>query len=206
MSQPTETQHCRGCSCHDAPQAAQDTQQLVDLIKSAHSATAALAEVVRAQSQALVAVVERNNPQPNPATPIMAQPDTKPVDGMVISERIGSISVAQWDEMSDDQLRTLDQILEGVANMILLENIGSMNIARAVRTDLASMGLVFKNLSECLPLNRPRDWALARDRSLPELVRMRAVASASRPTKDGSEWWIDEMMRVVVRLMELRGT
>lgn len=107
--------------------------------------------------------------------------------------------------MSDDRLRELDRILRNVVNMTLQESTGLMHIAWTARAELASIGLVFHSGGECLPLNNTRDWARARNTLLPELVRMRALASASRPSKDGCEWWIDEIMRVVVRLMELRG-
>lgn len=108
--------------------------------------------------------------------------------------------------MSDDSFRELDRILKNVVNMTLQESTGLMHIARTARADLACIGLVFKSVGECPTLNNPREWVRARDASLPQLVRMRALASASRSAKDGCEWWIDEMMRVVVRLMELRGT
>lgn len=164
-----------------------------------------MAEVVRAQSQALIAIVVRDNPQHHPAPLTLTQPNPNSAGAMVINERVGSISVAQWEGMSDVRLRELDRILTNVVNMTLKESTGLMHIARTARADLAFLGLVFKSVGECLTLNNPRDWARARDTSLPELVRMMALASASRPAKDGCEWWIDEMMRVVVRLMELRG-
>lgn len=44
---------------------------------------------------------------------------------------------------------------------------------------------------------------MAKDTALEYLVRMRAVASASR-RQDKTEWWANEMVRIVVRLMELR--
>lgn len=185
-------------------------QHLVDLVKTANNATA-MAEVVRAQSQALIAVVEHNNPTAQPAPLTLAPSNlnfyggTVISGGMVLNERVGSISVTEWDEMSDDRLMELDRVLKNLIDTVMLANTGPILRAGTVRIQLATVGFVFQGLSEWLGRNKERDFAVARDTSLPHLVRMRAAASAWRPVQDDSQWWVDEMMRVVVRLMELRG-
>lgn len=118
MSQPTETQQSPGCSCQDATKAAQNIQHLVNLVKTANDATSAMAEALRVQGLVLLAVVERNNPKPPSATLSLASPNTKPYGGIskVISERVGSVSVEEWEGMSDDSLRDLDLVLEKIIN------------------------------------------------------------------------------------------
>lgn len=65
------------------------------------------------------------------------------------------------------------------------------------------VGFVFKTESELSAINDSRDWKLAENSGLSDLVRMRAATSAARADL-GSNWWADEMVRIVVRLMELR--
>lgn len=160
MSQPTQIQHCRGCSCQAAINLAQDTQQLVDLVKTANHATSAIAEALRVQSHALLAVVERDNLKPQPATLAPAPPNTNPYGGilMVISERVGSISVEQWNGMSDGDLEDLDRVLKKTVNR---SHLGTwMESGVRIQAELAAVGLVFKTVDECLPLNTSRDWKI----------------------------------------------
>lgn len=108
--------------------------------------------------------------------------------------------------MSDDRLQELDRVLEKLIDTTMLSGIGWQGTAGIVRDELAAVGFVFQTIEQCLTSDTARDWGMARDRALPRLVRMRAVASASRPAQDEPQWgWVDEIMRILVRLMELRG-
>lgn len=203
MSSHPEAKHCPGCSCPDAPSPAQETQQL---LKTASTTTASLAEAVRVQSQTILGLIERDSQKPEKSIIALAPPKTTHArGGMVISERVGSISVEQWDGMSHGRLQELDRVLEKSIDTTMLSGIGWVPAAVIVPDELAAVGFVFKTWEECLTSDTARDWTVAGDRTLPHLVRMRAVASASRPGQDDPQWWVDEIMRIVVRLMELRG-
>lgn len=202
MSSHPEAEHCPGCSCSDPPSPTQETQQLV---KTAMTTTASLAEAVRVQSQTILALIERDNQKPEKSIIALAPPEPNHRGGMVISERVGFISVEQWDGMSDGRLQELDRVLKKIMDTTMLSGIGWVGPAVVVRDHLAAVGFVFKTWEECLTPDLARDWTMAGETALPYLVRMRAVASASRPAQDGPQWWADEMMRIVVRLMELRG-
>lgn len=102
--------------------------------------------------------------------------------------------------MSDGDLEDLDRVLKKTVNISFMGT--WMDLAVRIHAELAAVGLVFKTVDECLPPNTSRDWKVADNTALGELVRMRAVASASRGD-DKTKWWVDEMVRIVVRLMEL---
>ncbi|KAL0635439.1 hypothetical protein Q9L58_005647 [Maublancomyces gigas] len=199
MSSRTGTKHCPGCSSLDAPDPAQQ------LVKTADDTMATLAEAVRVQSHAILALIERGSPKPEQPVIALPSPKTNTRGRTVISERVGSISVEQWDDMNNDQLIELDCVLKNLVDTTLLSGKSWGELAMFVRRDLAGVGFAFKSEDECGSADTPMDWQLVGNKSLPYLARMRSVASASKPTGDGAQWWADEMMRVVVRLMELRG-
>lgn len=199
MSSRTGTKHCPGCSSLDAPDPAQQ------LVKTADDTIATLVEAVRVQSHAILALIERGSPKPEQSIISLPSPKTNPRCGTVISERVGSISVEQWDGMSNERLIELDCVLKNLVDTTLLTGKSWLDLAMLVRRDLARVGFAFKTEGECGSADGLRDWEVAGNKALPYLVRMRTLASLSMPTKDGAQWWADEMMREVLRLMELRG-
>lgn len=198
MSSRTGSKHCPGCSSLDAPDPAQQ------LVKTADDTMATLVDAVRVQSHAILALIERGSPKPEQCIIALPPPKTNPRCDTVISERVGSISVEQWDGMSNDQLIELDCVLKNIINTTLVEGGAWTELAINIHRDLAKVGFAFKTEAECGSVDISRDWRVAKNNALPHLVRMRALASASKPTMDGDQWWVDEMIRVVVRMMELR--
>lgn len=204
MSLPTDVRSCQGCPCHNTALPSHEIQQLVDLVKKANDASATMAEVARVQAHAILAMTERNSPKTQPSVPATAPAHTHSRSENVISERVGSISVEHWKGMSNESLGDLDRALKKLVTTTALE-ISWNEIGLIIHRELAAVGFIFKTVEECLPKSISRDWAVAQNTSLSDLVRMTAVASASRYETDTSRWWADEMVRIVVRLMELRG-
>lgn len=169
------------------------------LVNPANDTTAVLADAVRAQSQAILSLLSRPTPPPTPT------PNPNHRCSTVISERIGSITVEQWDGLSPTVLAQLDYILMKPIDPPLYSANSWYALAVLIRNDLAAIGLVFKTFDQCSQFDPSADGKLAKNVQLPALVRMRAAVSASRPAQDGNRWWADEVMRIVLRLMELRG-
>lgn len=163
---------------------------------------AALVEVARVQAHALLALIEHN--QPSVAVLASPQPRAREIHAMVISERVGSISVEHWEGMSKERLGDLDRALKRIIDTVMVPIIPWTQIAGTIHSELAAVGFRFKTAGECLPLNEHGDWDEAANATLSRLVRSRAAASAAR-SDAGTSWWVDEMMRILVRLIELRG-
>lgn len=196
MSESGQPQYFEACGCPNA------TNPRDFPVTTTNDAMAALVEVVRVQANALLTLIEHNKPLV--AVPASSQPRGREIHGMVISERVGSISVEHWEEMSKDSLGDLDRALERIIDTVMISSISWNQIANTIHSELAAVGFRFKTAGECLPLNQDRDWAEAATAKLSRLVRARAAASAAR-SDAGTSWWVDEMMRILVRLIELRG-
>lgn len=67
---------------------------------------------------------------------------------MVISERVGSISIEQWGGMSDESLRDLDRVLKKIINTTMMLGISWMKAGVIIHDELAAVGLVFKTVDE----------------------------------------------------------
>lgn len=205
MSQNTEPHHCNGCCCLDAPIPVPASHRIIDRVPPATDTSTVLAEAVRTQSQCILALLSRDGPGPQvPPVIAVAAPEVSPRCDTVLSERIGSISLAQWEAMDDAALLALDEVLMRVVDSPKFSTHTMFKLAVLVRNALATVGLEFKRVDECDGLDAARDFAVLGDKTLPVLVRMKAAASAARPGDD-CERWAEEVMRVVVRLMELRG-
>lgn len=122
----------------------------------------------------------------------------------MISNHAGSISVEQWDAMSEDRLLELDRVLRKTIDKTVSINLSWSDMAVIVRNDLETIGLVFKTLEMCQSTDDDLDWDSIKNAALPDLVRMRAVVRQST-MGGGPRWWVAEIMSVVLQLMELRG-
>lgn len=71
--------------------------------------------------------------------------------------------------------------------------------------DLSRLGFDFVTLDECAAWEVAADWMLTRDRALSLLGRMETAAGIVGQDDGGPGWWVDEILRIVVRLMQLRG-
>lgn len=218
MSERSPAKSCCSCVCHNAVD--NPTQLLVNLLHTSNQLTAAITEVARVQAHAVLSVVQRESADPGRTLPSLVTPQTNdttpqtndtPIPaanefptGMIISERVGSISVAQWIRMSNDNLNDLDAALNRIVSKTMIQDGEWDKTGIIIQAELAAVGFVFKAESELSEVNGTRDWELAENTGLPGMMRMRAAASAARSDL-GSVWWADEMVRIVVRLMELRG-
>lgn len=207
MSELNHVQPCCGCACHSAPNSTHPASQSTP-VNTANDVSAVMAEVVRLQTQAILTLLQRDNPvtkpvvsQPSPTQPSGA---VQPPPVYVISERIGSITLADWEGMSDARSRKLDLALKKIVDTALIPSISWKNVGLAIQRELAAVGFVFNTVTECTQFNYGGGWKDAENTALPDLVRMRAAAGDARKAA-GSNVWVNEMVRVAVRLMELRG-
>lgn len=176
----------------------QHLTQTMSLVKIPNDTTAVLAHAVRAQSEAILSLLSRADPPPIPA------PSPTHRCGTVISERIGCITVEQWDGLSQASLAQLDYVLMKTIDPPVFSN-SWLKLAGIIRDDLAAIGFVFKTVEQCSQFDPTAEYGVVKNLQLPALVRMRAAVMSSRPTQDSHQWWVDEVMRIVLRLMELRG-
>lgn len=205
------------CVCHNA--ADNPTQLLVSLLQSSNQATAAITEVARLQAHTVLAVVQRGTPDATPpvSSRVPAPANDKPLPaakvipaakaiptGLVISERVGSISVADWERMSNDRFSNLDRALRRIVTKTMVPGAAWDQTGVTIQRELAAVGFVFKTQQELSPVNEEMGWHKAENSGLSDLVRMRAAVDVGR-SELGGHWWVDEMTRIVVRLMELRG-
>lgn len=211
MSEPSPAKSCCACVCHTAVD--NPTQLLVNLLQTSNQLTAAITEVARVQAHAVLTVVQRESADPSPTLSSLVTSKTNDKEipaanvfptGMLISERVGTLSVAQWVGMSNDNLNDLDAALKRIVTQTMVHNGEWSKTGTIIQRELAAVGLVFKTESELSEVKGSRDWKLAENVGLPGLMRMRAAASAARSDL-GSVWWADEMVRIAVRLMEFRG-
>lgn len=196
------------------PNTAEHIQQLIDLLKTANEATAAMAEVARVQAHSVLAVVQRDNLQQklDTAEPALAQAETAPPQtserdisaGMVISSRVGSISTKDWEEMSSDRLRDLDRVLRKIVDTALVSKVSWSDVGKIIQRELATIGFVFSTVYECPHFTDGRDVRDAEDKTLPDLVRMRSAVDLGKRISDRN-MWVGEMARITLRLMELRN-
>lgn len=204
MSEVGKTLPCCGCDCHTAADA---TIQLASLIRTANEATAAIAEVARVQANTVLVVLQRENIQPRllMAAPVLAHTKITGVhNGLAISERVGSITLAEWEGMTEEQSYNLDQALKRIVKEALIPAIDWNGTGVIIQRELAKVGFRFKTAVECPTLQGVGDWNDAENTALSDLVRVRATRNAARSCV-GLGWWTDEMVRIVLRLMELRG-
>lgn len=167
-----------------------------------------MAEVARLQAETILALIQRENPNPNAVTCLrrgVEKPSpTELPPGMLINASIGSISLAEWDAMSEANLRGLDTALKKIVETALIPSIPWKTIGVNVQRELAAAGFVFHTAHETLVVDQTVSWKEAADKSLSDLVRIRAARTCARAAITQAVW-VEELLGVTVRLMELRG-
>lgn len=192
-----------------------DQQKFFDAMLATAEVARLQAEVARLQAEAMLVLLQRANPIPNlvahHSIPVVAQPTPAQASsggvpaGMIICEQVGSISVADWEAMSDARLRALDGALRTIVERAMISKISWNNVGLVIQEELATVGFVFNKTCDSVKYHGTGGWKVAEDKSLPDLVRLRGAARDARSAL-GTYMWVDEMMRIAVRLMELRGT
>lgn len=195
-------------------EAYQDRQKFLDVTLAMAEVARLQAEVARLQGEAVLVLLQRDNPTPNLAvhhspsvvshqTPAQSSLGALPA-GMLISEHVGSISIADWEALSEARLGALDGALKKIMERAMIPSISWKNVGLVIQEELATVGFVFNKTCDSIKYHSTGGWKVAEDKSLSDLVRIRGAA------RDASSWfgeamWVDEMIRIAVRLMELRG-
>lgn len=109
--------------------------------------------------------------------------------------------------MSNDRIRELDATLARIVNKICAPNIGWTALGVVIQEELSTVGLQFATHTLFVAGNEGTDWGnwkRARDTASSHLKRIGFMVESSRCVS-GTQWYPDEMLRIVKRLMELRG-
>lgn len=173
-----------------------------------------MAEVARLQAVTLLTLIQHNALTPNPVVPhsnlAVAHPpqaQSSPMDfpaAMIISENVGSISVAEWEGMSEDRLLGLDRALKAIIETTMVAGISWGDVAAKMQSELTTAGFVFNPACDSTKYPASGGWKDAENKSLSDMVRIRGAANDAR-TAFRTWSWVDAMVRITVRLMELRG-
>lgn len=212
-----------------------DARLILEVMKLAAETAKTLGETARLQSEttaqlaaaiaATTTATERKRPLvggPAAQTPTKAESATKLALGvqvfrhgqwagrlrdgtaMVIDGRVGSVSVEMWEAMSDQRLAVLDAALTRIVSQLLKSGISGVGMGTTIQEELAMVGLVFAPASHFTENVAAKEWKDASDTALPVLVRIDHALENFRVGL-GQFWYSYEMLRVVQRLMELRG-
>lgn len=165
------------------------------------------ANVAHLQAEAILALLQRDTLKPVVSvaqhTPAACSPADIPT-GMLINERVGSISIADWESMTEARLRRLDLALKKIVETAMVPSIAWKQVGVVIQSELASAGFVFSTVCDSTKYGDTGGWKEAENKALPDLVRVRGAArDAARAM--GTYMWMEEMLRILVRLMELRG-
>lgn len=167
-----------------------------------------MAEVARLQAETILALIQRGYPNPNAVTclhrSVAKTIATELPPGMLIHSSIGSISLVEWDAMSEANLRQLDTALRKIVETVLIPSITWKTIGIGIQRELAAAGFVFHTAHETLVIDQTVSWKEAADKSFSDLVRIRAARTSVRAAIT-QDVWVEELLGVAVRLMELRG-
>lgn len=218
MESPYVHSPCPTCGHIDLGPTTPDVQAIDDRAIPSNETTLAIAktaqvqaEVSRLQAETILlllqpkrnVVTQHGQPRVDPATRALSIPQDVP-EGMLISEPAGSISVAEWEALGEARLRELDTALEKIMATAMIVNIPWESVGVTIHTELAAAGFVFNNMGNNNDFDGIAEWQVAQNPTLSNLVRVRAAADSARLTFVNHRW-MGEMLRIVVRLIELRG-
>lgn len=154
------------------------------------------AEVTRVSAQTLAHLVYHDGPKPSESAP-GPQSTAKPAQ-YVISERVGKITTAEWDALSSERIAllvgVLREIVDEAVSPISWEAVGDM-----IQSRLAGFGFVFLRRDEVL---LKCDWADVRSKGGDKKSITAALLDSHRLDK-GEHWYINEMLRILSRLLEI---
>lgn len=117
----------------------------------------------------------------------------------VISERVGSVTQEFWAGMSESGKKELDDVLKRIVVKICPGGMRWEGMGTVIREELSTVGLRFATGA-----SSGNGWGQAKDANLPEMKRITSLLSCS-VDNIGTALYPDEMIRIVKRLLELRG-
>lgn len=185
-----------------------DTRLALEVIKTMADATLAVAEIAQLRATPVAAPAMAKNVS-HPVTEQIAEPQqtsqrprlgAKAPPVLVISERSGSISAELWDGMTEDELKELDAVLSGIVKQICVTPITWDAIGEVIDKELRKFGFQFCSAGVVGEVG----WGATNDQSLSDIARVKLGLLSSKQGI-GAQWYPDEMLRIVHRLMELRG-
>lgn len=211
MESPDVHSPCPTCGHIDLAPPTPDAQAIYNDAIPSNETTLALAKTAQVQAETILLLLQpqRNvvthygQPRVDTAAPALSTPQDVP-EGMLISEPAGSISVAEWEALGEARLRELDTALEKIVATAMIVNIPWESVGVTIHTELAAVGFVFNNMGNNNDFDAIAEWGVAQNATLSKLVRVRAAADSARLTAVNHRW-MGEMLRIVVRLIELRG-
>lgn len=202
MSGANNLPPANSCQCH-----AKNTDLLLQIMKTTADTTWALAEEVRLKAKAKAAEATRQTSDSTVVGPEQS-PGRSGVTGIgakVISERVGSISLKEWDALSEERLRVSDDTLNRIVTKISApgNSISWVAIGATIHQELATFGFHFDTSESYAAGHKTRTWTESRVVALRPRARIMIGSEACR-AELGTGWYTDEMIRIVHRLMELR--
>lgn len=123
---------------------------------------------------------------------------------LLISERVGSVSEEQFARLTEDGGSKLDAALKRIITRTCCSGVGPWPVgAKIIRDELATVGLHLSS-AKAFSNKRHQDWQNAKNPVFSDLRRITYALGNCRASI-GTDWYPDEMVRIVKRLMELRG-
>lgn len=164
-------------------------------------------EQLRAENARLVAEVARVTVETTRVTAeTIRMKDTARLEGptgLLINERVGSVSYERLAKMTAEEKSALDCALTRIVARACISGLSWQQIAPIIRDELAVVGLQFAT-AESFYDDANGDWARARNVGFSDLRRVGFAVDSSRVVS-GAHWYPDEMFRVLKQLMEFRG-
>lgn len=161
------------------------------------------AEVTRESAQAL-AHIFYHGPKPSGSAPdqqlsLSPRPKStaKPVQ-FVINERVGKITIAEWDALGSERIALLIVILRGITNEVAIPSISWEEIGYIIQRRLAEFGFVFLRRDE-MDVRKKWGEAIKGD----DKKSIAAAILDCHTASLGYGWYTNEMLRVWNRLMEI---
>jgi hypothetical protein len=118
----------------------------------------------------------------------------------LINERVGTITIAEWETLGSERISHLAKVLRGIA-----DEFGSPHtweeIGEIVRGRLSLFGFTFLKLSE-LEVNVKKDWGIVVAKGDDKRAIVTQVLDCNR-VDIGPIWHTNEMLRVWSQLMEI---
>lgn len=188
--------------------ATDDAKLILGVLKN----TAAGALSVARTAETAATVAASNTDTAMPAAPTGPLVKISPVDParlrevgdgpFVINERVGSVSQAAWDALSEERLKELDVVLKRIVGKVCGISINWDEVGSRIQKEFAAFGLEFATATYFT--DTPEYWVHSGNTNSSDLERVHAARLHARKSSNGV-WYSDEMFRIVQRLMELRG-
>lgn len=119
---------------------------------------------------------------------------------LVVNGPPGSITLQEWEAMSDEKLQRLDGALRNIVQRICIFGINWEAIGKIIDEELAPFGFAAE---KDIPVNKA-SWDRVADGCSSDLGRIISMMDCCR-NDCTDKWYPNEMLQVVRRLMELRS-